>query len=68
MEWILIVSTGFVLFFGFVAFILRSLTRDARETGKKDGWTPDTQGHSSVGGTGGTWDGDSGGGGSGGDC
>ncbi len=70
MEWILIISTGFVLFFGFVALILRSLTRDARETGKNDGWAPDTQGHSSVGGTGGTWDGDSGGGGGGGggDC
>lgn len=70
MEWILIISTGFILFFGFVVFILRRLTGEARETGKNDGWTPDSQGYSSTGGSGGTWDGDSGAGGAGGggDC
>jgi hypothetical protein len=62
MDWILIISTGFILFFGFVVFILRRLTGQARETGKHDGWTPDTQGYSSTGGSGGICDGDSSGG------
>jgi hypothetical protein len=62
MEWILIISTGFILFSGSVLFALRRLTGDGRETGRNGGWTPDTQGYSSTGGSGGTWDGDSGGG------